>query len=67
MKLFLDLSMSVADAIAEVRTLPVRSSAVTWNSKGVCAELEGDMAELLVAGEQLTGETDEVLKEWIKR
>ena len=67
MKLFLDLSMSVADAIAEVRTLPVRSSAVTWNSGGTRAELEGTMAELLVAGEQLTGETDEVLKERIKR
>jgi len=59
--------MSVADAIAEVKTLSVGSSAVTWNSKGPRAELEGDMAELLVAGEQLTGETDEVLKGWIKR
>ena len=67
MKLFIDLSMSVADAIAEVKTLSVRSSAVTWNSGGPRAELEGDMAELLIAGEQLTGETDEVLKEWIKK
>jgi len=67
MKLFLDLAMSVADAIAEVKTLSVSSSAVTWNSRGTRAELEGDMAELLVAGEQLTGETDEVLRGWIKR
>ena len=66
MKLFIDLSMSVADAISEVKTLSVRSSAVTWNSKGPRAELEGDMAELLVAGEQLTGETDEVLRTMIK-